>query len=69
MSEPPELPDDDNISQRTRRIAVELMPIFYQDIRRMARKLLRTGGRSVLIVGPKPSPNLRKKLGATMLKK
>ena len=38
MSEPPTLPDDDNIPLRTRRIAVELMPIFYQDIRRLARR-------------------------------
>lgn len=38
MSEPPALPDDDNIPLPTRRIAVELMPIFYQDIRRLARR-------------------------------
>src|SRR3984885_14348869 len=38
MSEPPALPDDDNIPLLTRRIAVELMPIFYQDIRRLARR-------------------------------
>src|ERR1700754_628598 len=38
MSEPPELPDDANIPVLTRRIAVELMPIFYQDIRRLARR-------------------------------
>ena len=38
MSEPPALPDDENIPLPTRRIAVELMPIFYQDIRRLARR-------------------------------
>jgi len=38
MSEPPSLPDDENIPLQTRRIAVELMPIFYQDIRRLARR-------------------------------
>jgi len=38
MSQPPALPDDDNIPLPTRRIAVELMPIFYQDIRRLARR-------------------------------
>jgi RNA polymerase sigma factor (TIGR02999 family) len=38
MSEPPALPDDANIPLPTRRIAVELMPIFYQDIRRLARR-------------------------------
>jgi RNA polymerase sigma factor (TIGR02999 family) len=38
MSEPPALPEDDNIPLLTRRIAVELMPIFYQDIRRLARR-------------------------------
>jgi len=38
MSEPPVLPEDENIPPRARRIAVELMPIFYQDIRRLARR-------------------------------
>jgi RNA polymerase sigma factor (TIGR02999 family) len=38
MTEPPTLPDDESIPLRTRRIAVELMPIFYQDIRRLARR-------------------------------
>lgn len=38
MSEPPALPDDENIPPVARRIAVELMPIFYQDIRRLARR-------------------------------
>jgi RNA polymerase sigma factor (TIGR02999 family) len=38
MSEPPALPDDATIPLLTRRIAVELMPIFYQDIRKMAHR-------------------------------
>jgi len=38
MSEPPALPEDDSVPLLTRRIAVELMPIFYQDIRRLARR-------------------------------
>src|ERR1700748_1760065 len=38
MAHPPALPDDANIPLPTRRIAVELMPIFYQDIRRLARR-------------------------------
>jgi hypothetical protein len=36
MTEPPAFPDDENLPLLTRRIAVELMPIFYQDIRRLA---------------------------------
>jgi RNA polymerase sigma factor (TIGR02999 family) len=38
MPEPPALPDDENIAPLARRIAVELMPIFYQDIRRLAHR-------------------------------
>jgi RNA polymerase sigma factor (TIGR02999 family) len=38
VSEPPPLPDDDNIPPAARRIAVELMPIFYQDMRRIAHR-------------------------------
>jgi RNA polymerase sigma factor (TIGR02999 family) len=38
MSEPPALPDDANIPALTRRIAVELMPIFYQEVRRLAHR-------------------------------
>jgi len=38
MSQPPALPDDPNIPPLARRIAVELMPIFYQDIRRLAHR-------------------------------
>jgi RNA polymerase sigma factor (TIGR02999 family) len=38
MSELPALPDDENIPPVARRIAVELMPIFYQDIRRLAHR-------------------------------
>jgi RNA polymerase sigma factor (TIGR02999 family) len=38
MSEPPALPDDETLPLLTRRIAVELMPIFYQDIRRLAHR-------------------------------
>src|SRR5262249_39040486 len=34
----PALPDDENIPLLTRRIAVELMPIFYQDIRKLAHR-------------------------------
>src|SRR3954466_6809626 len=34
----PVLPEDENIPLRARCIAVELMPIFYQDIRRLARR-------------------------------
>ena len=32
------LPDDENIPLLTRRIALELMPIFYQDIRKLAQR-------------------------------
>jgi RNA polymerase sigma factor (TIGR02999 family) len=38
MTEPPPLPDDEALPLLTRRIAVELMPIFYQDIRRLAQR-------------------------------
>ena len=38
MPEPPALPDDANLPLLTRRIALELMPIFYQDIRRLAHR-------------------------------
>lgn len=38
MSEPPALPDDPNIPLLTRRIAVELMPIFYEDMRKLAHR-------------------------------
>jgi RNA polymerase sigma factor (TIGR02999 family) len=35
---PPTLPDDVNVPALARRIAVELMPIFYQDVRRLAQR-------------------------------
>ncbi len=38
MSQPPSLPDNTDLPLLTRRIAVELMPIFYQDIRRLAQR-------------------------------
>ena len=38
MSEPPALPEDENIPLLTRRIAIELMPIFYQDVRKLAQR-------------------------------
>jgi RNA polymerase sigma factor (TIGR02999 family) len=38
VSEPPALPDDANIPPVARRIAVELMPIFYQEVRRLAHR-------------------------------
>lgn len=37
-SEPPPLPDHGDIPLLTRKIAVELMPIFYQDVRRLAHR-------------------------------
>ena len=39
-----------------------------KDIRRIARRLL-SKGRGILVVGPKPSPSLRRKLGPTLLKR